>query len=146
MEIVAFDPGITTGWAGFDSSTYCSGVVDSSLCKIEQLLDNLEPKVVGYEDFKHRPNMMRAELYSIQVIGVVRLWCEKRGIEPFRYLPATAKAFWDDKKLRLIGLYRLTQHERDATRVLLKYLSDSDKDWHDSTINSLRPSTDLRSP
>src|SRR6267378_3491308 len=105
--ILAFDPGITTGWAGYHGDHYGCGQIDSkSLLNVYGFISEARPDVIVYEDFKHRPQLITAELYSIQLIGTFRLWSELHGFpEPTAILPAKAKAFWTDDKLKALSLW-----------------------------------------
>ena len=142
MIIVTFDPGITTGVAIYRDGHYRSEEIDSTnLTSIYNYLEycgDSEPNI-AYEDFKHRPGLIKTELYSIQVIGVIRLWASQRELpEPKCWLPATIKAFWTDDKIKALGLWKKGQgHAMDALRVLLKYRMDTDPDWFKDVLRDL---------
>lgn len=139
--IVTYDPGLTTGWASLHNDEYEVGQIDSSyLPNVVDHLNSYAPEILGYEDFKHRPQMISSELYSMQVIGVIRLW---RQIliedEPFCYLPAQAKAFWSDDKIKALHLWNPGQPDAmDALRVLLTYQKEHDSDWFNSILPKLK--------
>lgn len=145
MIIVTFDPGVTTGWSVCDTELKKYYVDQTDSRKLEMVYNILtlwsgENTVFGYEDFKHRPGLSGTELYSKEVIGVIRLWSELHGhSEPFKYLPATAKAFWTDDKIKALGLWHkgLT-HGMDALRVLLKYRMDTDPEWFKEVVRDLQ--------
>lgn len=119
-----------------------------SLSNVWDTLEELQPDEIVYEDFKHRPNLMKAELHSVQVISVVELWAERRmqtyGIDnPIRgkYLPADCKAFWTNDKIKRLGVYTPgVPHGTDAQRVCLKH-QGLDKQWFDEAIRKLSPPT-----
>ena len=139
--IAAFDPGLTTGWCLYSPETksYHWGQLDESLVGIRDFLNKVNPDIVVYEDFKHRPQMINAELYSVQVIGVLRLWSQDNDKPTFKYLPATAKAFWQDDKIKALGLWQPgRQHSNDATRVMLKYRMDTEPEWFTSVAGRLK--------
>lgn len=144
MKILSADPGITTGVTVVDGGgAYSFWQIDCrSLEAWELFLKGVNPDVILYEDFKHRPNLMKAELYSMQVIGVTRLYAEKRGIEiPFTPIPSEAKAFWDDAKIKKLGLWRPGknfEHAMDALRVYLTYKQKTDIAWFSSIVQLLR--------
>src|ERR1051326_385779 len=141
--ILAFDPGVTTGWASYDQKTRCYhiGHLGESLQGINRLITMVQPDVVLYEDFKHRAQLISSELYSLQVIGVLRLWLEENPREQWHCLPAEAKAFWSDDKIKAIGLWeRGKKHAMDAMRVLLTYMMKTDKEWASAQLQSLRQS------
>lgn len=107
------------------------------------LLGQEFPDEILYEDFKFRPNLMKAETHSLQVIGVIKLYAELNPYTKITYtpLPAEAKAFWTDDKIRKLGLWKPGknyEHGMDALRVLLSYLSRSDQNWYEQAISRLR--------
>lgn len=141
MIIVAFDPGITTGLATFYHDRFVVEQLDSrDLTVIYNTLNWLQPDVVCYEDFKHRPNLMKAELYSKEVIGVIRLWCQQHDVPiALTPLPARAKAFWTDDKIKRIHLWKPGQiHAMDALRVLLVHREKTDKEWFTAILQELK--------
>jgi hypothetical protein len=139
MRVMAFDPGVTTGVALVEDERYTVYQVDSrNLDTIWTELDTQRPTEVAYEDFKHRPTMLSAELYSLQVIGVIRLWCSE-SIECRAYLPARVKAFWDNAKVKKLGLWKPGQpHAMDALRVLLTHKAYTDVDWFKKVLTNLQ--------
>ena len=83
-----------------------------------------------YEDFKHRPRMNKAELYSAEVIGVVKLYAQQYRVPTDNFLPAQAMAFWDMNKIKKLKLWKPGKahtHEMDALRVLLTYRMQNDE-------------------
>ncbi len=145
MILKCYDPGITTGCAMVENEKYYFGQIDSKdLLLIYDDISNsfslTNPLVLGYEDFKHRPQIINTELYSLQVIGAIRLWATLHGQpEPFCYLPAKAKAFWSDDKIKAIHLWQPgKKHAMDALRVLLTYRMENDKEWFKSIMGELR--------
>lgn len=126
--IMGIDPGMTTGFATWtiETNEFYTWEVDSrDLTNVFITLNNTAELV--YEDFKQRPGNRAAELYSVQVIGVIRLFdgIHHGQLIKAKYLPADAKAFWTDDKIKALGLWKSTSggHAMDALRVLLKYLS-----------------------
>lgn len=139
--LMTFDPGVTTGWAVLRNEYYEVGEVDSSnLIEVYKLMSLWYPKKVGYENFKQRPNNHAAELYSLQVIGVIRLWCEYHDIVPcYTPLPSEAKAFWSDDKIKRLSLWtRGLGHGMDALRVLLSHRQRSEPEWFKSIVKDLK--------
>lgn len=139
--IVCFDPGVTTGMVTFQYDRFSGEQLDSlDLTVIYNTLDWLKPDVVSYEDFKYRPNLMKAELYSKEVIGVIRLWCQQHDVPiGFTPLPAEAKAFWSDDKIKKLGMWKPGRiHHMDALRVMLLHLEKTDKQWLSETIEKLK--------
>lgn len=144
MKIFSADPGVTTGVTIITSAgEYSFWQIDCrSLEAWERFLMDVSPDVILYEDFKHRPNLMKAELYSMQVIGVIRLYAEKHLIPiPFTPIPSEAKAFWDDAKIRKIGLWKPGknyEHAMDALRVYLTYKQKNDIAWFSARLEELK--------
>lgn len=139
--LMTFDPGETTGWAVLKNDVYEVGEVDSiNISTTYKLMSYHNPKVIAYENFHQRPNNHAAELYSLQVIGVIRLWCEYHDIIPVHTpLPSEAKAFWSDDKIKRLSLWTKGQrHAMDALRVLLSYRQKSDPVWFKSIVGALK--------
>jgi hypothetical protein len=139
--IVCFDPGITTGVATYHNGAYnFLHLQSTNLINVYEFLDRVYSSTIGFEDFQHRPNLMKAELYSKEVIGVIRLWSHQHlHTEPFRILPSEAKAFWTDKKIKSIGLWKpgeSYEHAMDALRVLLTYRMKNDKKWFEEVMRT----------
>lgn len=134
MNIAAFDPGVTTGVAVLFNGEYYAHQIDSRrLTEVEKTLrmwDNPDT-IFGYEEFQFRPNQKAAELYSKEVIGVIRLYCEQREkSEPFKYTPIRAKKFWTDDKIQVLGIWKPGQpHAMDALRVLLTHRAIIDPEF-----------------
>lgn len=139
--ILAFDPGFTTGWAAYSPrfDTYKCGELDDDLANLYTFMTKAQPRVVAYEHYTKRVKVSTDELYSPQVIGVIRLWCQQNYIPTFRYLPAEAKAFWKDDKIKKLGLWAPTKdgHAMDAMRVLLTYRTKKDKQWKKEILRTL---------
>ncbi len=137
--IISFDPGLTTGYAMTMRETYQFGHLSESLKGIYDFLSFRNPTFIVYEDFKHRPQIINTELYSLQVIGVLRLWAQQHDVPTSTMLPATAKSFWTDDKIKALGLWKPGQkHAMDALRVLLTYRGNTEPKWHDDMLRKLR--------
>jgi hypothetical protein len=134
-KLLSGDPGMDTGFVIDDDGALSFWEIDSrDLTAVENFLIGVNPDVIIYEDFKLRPSLMKAELYSIQVIGVMRLYAARNNIPiPFTPIPSEAKAFWDDNKIKKIDLWRHQRgwngHAMDALRVHLKYKMDTNAEW-----------------
>jgi len=78
--------------------------------------------VVVCESFNYQ-RRDKVVLTSVEYIGVAKLWCAttKSKYEP--QSPSQGKGFWDDKKLKAVGLYTNSPHSRDATRHMLYYFT-----------------------
>lgn len=131
-KLLSEDPGMDTGFVIDDNGHLSFWEIDSrNLTAVEDFLIGANPDVIIYERFHHRPAMMKAELYSMQVIGVTRLYAERHNIPiPFTPKPDEAKAFWKDDKIKKVGLWKPGKgHAMDALRVMLKYRMDTDAAW-----------------
>src|ERR1043166_6862828 len=138
--ILAFDPGITTGYAMLNGEIYEFGHLPDRLAGIFNFLNVRRPDELLYEDFKHRPQMMKAELHSVKVIAIIELWSDLHNV-PIKNkpLPARAKAFWTDKKIKALDLwYPGERHAMDALRVLLTHKSQVDEVWYNAMLEKLR--------
>lgn len=145
MKFLSADPGQTTGAIVVE---YIQQSYGFSFWEIDcrrlrawsDFLMGVKPDVILYEDFKHRPNLMKAELYSVQVIGVTRLYAELHDIEiPFTPIPSEAKAFWDDDKIKKLGMWRPgKKHAMDALRVFLTYKQKTDPLWFGLMLEKLK--------
>lgn len=141
MRIIAFDPGGTTGVAIYDTEAeqewqrFSLGP-DLHHAELWGLL-LMETEIV-YETFEYQRRDVEfgvsLELISREYIGIIRLHKDmtkdNEDGETFPYLdqinlypqkPAQ-RMFWTDEKLKQLGLWVSSEHERDATRHLLYHL------------------------
>jgi hypothetical protein len=136
MRIVAFDPGGTTGIAIFDDThdeaswTRMSLGPDEHHAALWSFLA-MENHIV-YETFDYQRRDVEfgvsLELISREYIGIIKLhkqYSEDGGDPPevklYPQKPAQ-RMFWTDEKLKTLGLWVSSEHERDATRHLLYHL------------------------
>jgi hypothetical protein len=145
--LLGIDPGVTTGFCtvvlGFKYVVWQADTGPGHLSNVWDLLEELQPDEIVYEDFKQRPGLMKAELHSVQVIGVVELWAERfiASKSPIvgKYLPADCKAFWTNDKIKRLGVYTAgVPHGTDAQRVCMKH-QGKDPEWFDEAIRKLSP-------
>lgn len=139
--ILAFDPGVTTGVAYYDrvQDHYFFNELDGPLKEIYEFLFELQPTCVVYEEFRYRPVQGHAILYSVEVIGVVKLYCQDSYITPDLHPPAITKPFWTDDKIKKLGLWRPGQgHAMDALRQLLRHRQAYEPDWFKETLYKLK--------
>lgn len=133
---ISLDPGVTTGVAfrmelpGRDTELILRQIKDqyraASLEHIYNLLVSSR-KDFGYnyrvviERFTYQ-RRQKVELFPVEVIGVVRLYCEEHDVSLYEQSPAQAKKLWTDDKLKKLGLWEEGQpHAMDALRHLLYY-------------------------
>jgi len=134
MWIVAFDPGGTTGWKGFDTSErkFHGGFLgpDPHHVELDGFLNSVAPGKVVLESFQYTAGR-NLELISVEYIGIIKLWCAKNAVPLKKFTSSQGKGFWDDDKLRRVDLYVVNKHIRDATRHLLQFLSFevNDQTW-----------------
>lgn len=140
-KVISVDPGVTTGVTIVEEGKYSFWEIDCFSLEVwETFLMSVNPDAIMYEDFKHRPNLMKAELYSIQVIGVTRLYAEKAKVPIiFTCLPTEAKDFWDNSKIKKLALWQPGKgHAMDALRVYLTYKQKNDIAWFSEIVHKLK--------
>lgn len=138
--ILAFDPGETTGWAAYSArfDTYRCGELDDDLGNLYTFLNKARPLKIAYESFHKRAKIDTDQLYSPQVIGVIRLWAQQNYIPTFMYSPSHTKRFWTEDKIKRLGLWVPGQrHAMDAVRVLLTYRAKYDKKWYKEIVGKI---------
>lgn len=141
--ILSADPGETTGVTILNGNLYSFWQIDCrDLTVFWQFLHDVQPSELMYEQFHYRPNLMKAKLYSMQVIAIIRLYSDLYKI-PIIYtcLPTEAKDFWDDAKIKKIGLWQpgaKYEHAMDALRVLLRWRMKNNLAWFDETLPKLK--------
>lgn len=145
VKILSADPGMTTGATvvEFVQESYGFSFWEIDCRRLRAWSDFLmgvKPDIILYENFKHRAGMMNAELYSVQVIGVTRLYAEVHNIDiPLTPLPSEAKAFWTDDKIKKLGMWRPgKKHAMDSLRVYLIYKQKTDIAWFSLMLNKLK--------
>lgn len=127
--LLSLDPGITTGYclgrmASDDTLEIAYNEAELQPADLLLMLQDLEPKVIIYEDFQYR-NRARNKLvlFSVQLIGIVDAYAT---LAPNCYVkkqqPAEGKGHYDDNALRRLDLYQKgTVHGRDAARHMLHF-------------------------
>jgi hypothetical protein len=129
MKILAIDPGGTTG--------ICVGTVDNNIAKVSargqiapdhyvtlwRYIGSYDPDIVVCERFTNRA-IKGADLGPCEVIGIVKLWCEQRS-RALYWQGSDQMGFWDDTKLKAVGLYLPGQrHASDATSHWLYHVTE----------------------
>jgi hypothetical protein len=133
MRIIAFDPGGTTGVAIYDTDTerewtrFELGPKEHHAALWALLAEEVH---IVYETFDYQRRDVEfgvsLELISREYIGIIKLhreYLEEGGVyvELHPQKPAQ-RMFWTDEKLKKLGLWVSSEHERDATRHLLYHL------------------------
>jgi hypothetical protein len=75
-----------------------------------------------YERFDYRNAYSRANLTPVEMIGIIKLFCDEHDIHAYEQPPGVqgASAYWTDNKLRSYNVYaRGYDHGRSATKHLL---------------------------
>lgn len=133
--VISIDPGGTNGYCMASKASdkdwtiiKVDGVEKHELYKIlENMFINENPKdiLAIYEAYRLYASKSKAmignEFETVQIIGVIKYICEKRGIVCVDS-PTTNKAFWSDKRLKEMNLYVPIDHKRDAIRHFLHWL------------------------
>lgn len=130
MRVISLDPGITTGYgmAAIEDSTICHLAYGQEKWEVDQLWDFMaktHPDVIIMEDFTYRRHQKHAELFSVQLIGVTRLYCLRTDTPFYKQKPAYAKNdLWTDEKFKELEIYQKgLEHGRDAVRHFLQWFS-----------------------
>lgn len=137
MEILALDPGGTTGWAYWTDddpdreSEWERGQLSDRPhhTALWELLCTVQPDVLIYERFQYQRRELdkgvSLVLDSVEYIGVCKLWIHTGRLVDTKLVeqtPAQAKNLWSDEKVKALGLWIPGQsHAMDATRHLLYY-------------------------
>jgi len=143
-----FDPGLTTGAVLHNTlpGPYFGGKLEfyhidcTKLLTFCNWLRYHQPDKVWYESFHYRPAQKVAELYSIEVIAIARLYIETNNLpEPFTCMPVEAKRFWTDEKIKKLGLWQPgKKHAMDALRVYLTGRQKTEPDWFAAILPDLK--------
>ena len=134
---IALDPGVTTGIAG-----YIGGVINTGELKVThkylyEYLRRTSPSEIVYESFVYQ-RRNKVELYPVEVIGVIKLYCQMYNVPLYVQSASQAKNFITDDKIKKMGLWVKGQvHGMDALRHLLYHLiiTKRDERW----LNALKP-------
>jgi len=139
MTIWAIDPGPHTGIFYMKGLEPCRVTLDYTDGLVHRphehlylwLLQNIDPAndTIVYEPFEFRKEERDREYINYQAaefVGVIALFCDLTNTAGVRQMAAQVMSFWEDDKLKRVGLYvpgKERRHERDATRHWLHYVS-----------------------
>lgn len=143
-DFVSLDPGTNTGIASLEGEEYRSFQVEPTRFPhpheaLFDILSELQPKTLIYEAFHHRQGQLGAVFDGVEYIGVIELYGQFKCIEIIKITPSTGKAFWDDKKLKALGLHKPGKpHANDALRLLLTHRMAVDPIWKDNILHVLK--------
>jgi len=136
QKVIAIDPGeqghngICIAKCGVKQDdwniTYINAVDKHTLFRIlETEFDKKINTFLIYETYRLYESKAKTqignEFETVQIIGVIKYICEKRGI-PYIDSPTSNKAFFTDTRLKSMGLYIPIDHKRDAIRHFLYWL------------------------
>lgn len=145
--ILAIDPGVTTGFCNekYESRVYNTYQINfaekegSSHLKLYNHLSEVNPSTIIYEAFHWRQGQPNAVFTGVEYIGIILLWTELHRRMVYRINPSDGKGFWNDKKIKALGLWVPgCPHGMDALRLLLTYKMKEDRVWKSQTIERLR--------
>lgn len=133
-NVLCIDPGKTTGlvYASFDNDkiTVKPNQCVMSVSDLWNYLNLVRPDNIVCEDFEFRRHLDWAELYPVQLIGIVNLYAEQVSnytdlvMQKARLIHGTG-AFFDNKdKIRELGLWKPGEkyhHAMDAMRHFLHW-------------------------
>ncbi len=125
--VLGVDPGNTTGIAiisrGENSFAFEHSDVIVDHVNMWHLLYEFQFDRVVMESFHLYENRAKAQVnssfYTIEVIGIVKLWCQINDIPLKLQTAQYGKSVWDDKHLKKFSLWPTgpnAKHERDAIR------------------------------
>ena len=129
-RVISIDPGGTNGICIAEGDgqdwqiKYVDGLEKHKLFEILEQIE-VEGTLLIYETYRLYESKAKAmignEFETVQIIGVIKYICEKRGI-PYRDSPTSNKAFFTDQRLKDMGLYVPIDHKRDAIRHFLYWM------------------------
>jgi hypothetical protein len=151
VTIFGIDPGPHTGifymlgdqpcWVEFDYTSHelCTAPLSHVYLWLMQMVDP-DKDVLVPEKFEYRKDDAQNREYidysTGEWVGVIKLFSQMTGCKYQMQSASEAKGFWNDDKLRRVGLWSPSKHTRDATRHWLHYVSFEMKD--DSWFHKLK--------
>lgn len=115
MRILAIDPGVVTGFsvtpqpghAHVWETNFGELSPASAHLMLHASLVKVMPDVIVCERFDFRQNKRGIDYTPVEYIGVIHLFCQSTNT-PLHFQGQdvkSKKSFWDEKKLRHLGLY-----------------------------------------
>lgn len=146
MLYIAVDPGKTNGVAFYNANTkakihalqFDTTAHNKPHADFLTLLNSYKPTQIVYEGFYFRQGKTGADYTPVEYISIIRLYAEQTdcGVAAIN---SSVKTFWDDKKIKALGLWIPGQgHAMDATRILLAHLFIVDQDFKEETLKTLK--------
>ncbi len=136
MCVLVLDPGNSTGWCMRDKNGCLQGgTIGPNHLDVWTLLNTFNPDIVVYETFQMYPGKAQKLIwntfYPCEVIGVIKLWCQKNNKQLEGLQPSVKKYALGDNELDLWksvivlnfdGQHPVaTEHMRDTVRLLRYY-------------------------
>ena len=131
MVILSLDPGVTTGTClgrlSHDRLYIRANQAEYTHLGLFTFLRSNSPNVIVCENFTYRPGPAKPNLIltSLEMIGVVKLYCEKTKTVLYMQEAHEAegkKAYFNNDRLKSLGLYqKSTPHGLSAMRHLLAW-------------------------
>jgi len=132
FKVISTDPGekdhcgivIANGVGSSWDIEYIDAITKKQLFDI---LEKVSPEgtLLIYEDYKlydsKKSAMVGNKFETVKVIGTMEYICSRRNID-YIVSQTMNKKFFDNNKLKRMGLYTEVEHKRDAVRHLLYYL------------------------
>lgn len=136
--IIAIDPGRTTGiaelWKDYNVNSF---EIKGDMKLLYNLLYDESPSHIVCEQFQYQQRSQRVDLFPRELIGVVKLYCQKNGITLSLQPAAHAKKLFETEKLKKLHLWEPNRpHAMDAIRHLLYFVTVEQKDNY--FVNQLR--------
>jgi hypothetical protein len=135
MRILAIDPGRTTGFCIYDSSTdeFHPWEEELTHLKLWNVLSTVDFDAIICEKFEFRKDDAtrdKIDYYPAQLEGVVRMYVEENTYYQILWVGSARigkTAFWsdDNRRVKQLGLYdpKASPHGMDALRHLLYHLT-----------------------
>lgn len=122
MNIIALDPGTTTGAVFWNGTVYETKQLSTGLDAVWFYIKGKRPDIIVCESFLYQSGRNKVVLDPVEVIGVVKLYCLQEACKLVMQTPAMGKKFWTDDKIKKLRLWKEGQkHAMDAMRHLLHY-------------------------
>lgn len=145
VDIVAFDPGTTTGIAHVTKDAFQSFELRPADYPhpheiLYDTISTLGPKKIVYESFQFRSGQLGAVYEGVEYIGVIELYGQTKCLEITKQTPGYGKSgFWDDRKLKVLGVHKPGKpHANDAMRHLLTFKSHIEPEFMKRVLEKFR--------
>lgn len=125
MRVIAYDPGLATGFASWDDGKHATAELDIETMYRTVDMEVDDSDIVVCESFviTARTARLSAAPWSLELIGCIKRACYLAGKELVMQAPSTAKRVASDEHLRNYGWWTPgSDHARDASRHLMYYL------------------------